>query len=65
MRELASNFLEEIDDENEDNEELETDEYEPAKRLFKSKTSGNNNIQFVKKKLINNLKIKRVTRGVK
>ena len=64
MRELASNFLEEIDDENEDNEELETDEYEPAKRLFKSKTSGNNNIHIVKK-LINNLKIKRVTRGVK
>ncbi len=64
MRELASNFLEEIDDENEDTEELETDEYEPAKRLFKSKTSGNNNIKIVKK-LINNLKINRVTRGVK
>jgi hypothetical protein len=64
LRELASNFLEEIDDENEDTEELETDEYEPAKRLFKSKTSGNNNIKIVKK-LINNLKINRVTRGVK
>lgn len=64
MRELASNFLEEIEDENEDTEELETDEYEPAKRLFKSKTSGNNNIKIVKK-LINNLKINRVTRGIK
>jgi hypothetical protein len=64
LRELASNFLEEIDDENEDTEELETDEYEPAKRLFKSKTSGNNNIKIVKK-LINNLKINRVTRGIK
>lgn len=45
MREWASQFLETNDEDNNDDDEDET--YEPAsepmaKRLFKSKTSGNN-----------------------
>ena len=42
LRELANQFLQEDDDDEDNDEETETDEFEPVKRLFKSKTSGNN-----------------------